>query len=119
MDLGEPTQRSGATVAYVCPMHPDVMSHEPGRCPKCGMKLMATEPAPLAYACPMHPEITSMQADRCPKCGMKLVPAQLVGEGAHHDHAHTAAESEEHDIANTPTIRRVSSGKTTWSMSTA
>jgi len=25
---------------YVCPMHPDVISHHPGRCPKCGMDLV-------------------------------------------------------------------------------
>lgn len=25
--------------AYTCPMHPDVRSAEPGRCPRCGMKL--------------------------------------------------------------------------------
>lgn len=25
--------------AYVCPMHPDVVSDKPGRCPKCGMAL--------------------------------------------------------------------------------
>jgi hypothetical protein len=27
-------------VTYVCPMHPDVVSDEPGRCPQCGVKLM-------------------------------------------------------------------------------
>ena len=27
-------------VAYVCPMHPEVVSDVPGRCPECGMKLM-------------------------------------------------------------------------------
>ncbi len=27
---------------YTCPMHPDVVSDAPGKCPKCGMKL---EPA--------------------------------------------------------------------------
>ena len=38
--------------SYVCPMHPDVTSTEPGTCPKCGMKLVpadtlpATEPKP-------------------------------------------------------------------------
>jgi P-type Cu2+ transporter len=27
--------------AYTCPMHPDVTSDEPGKCPKCGMDLVA------------------------------------------------------------------------------
>ena len=37
MDVGEP--EAGAA-AYTCPMHPDVVSVEPGHCPKCGMKLV-------------------------------------------------------------------------------
>lgn len=32
---------SPAGVVYTCPMHPEVVSSEPGRCPKCGMKLVA------------------------------------------------------------------------------
>ena len=38
MDMGVP---EGVDVMYVCPMHPDVTSEEPGSCPKCGMKLLA------------------------------------------------------------------------------
>ena len=49
----------------------------PGRCPKCGMKLIA-QAAPTGYVCPMHPEVTGETADRCPQCGMKLLPARLV-----------------------------------------
>jgi FtsP/CotA-like multicopper oxidase with cupredoxin domain len=93
-DLGSPELGAG-TLEYACPMHPEVTSQEPGRCPKCGMKLLATTaPAPTAYACPMHPEVTSQEPGRCPKCGMKLIAANLVTQAADHDHA--AIEHAEH-----------------------
>ena len=84
MDLGVP---EGVEVVYVCPMHPEVVSEEPGSCPKCGMKLLA-QAATTTYVCPMHPEVTSDKADRCPKCGMKLVPEALAAAGGGHDHEH-------------------------------
>jgi FtsP/CotA-like multicopper oxidase with cupredoxin domain len=37
-------------VTYACPMHPEVTSEEPGRCPKCGMKLLAAESVPKPAA---------------------------------------------------------------------
>ncbi len=30
-------------VEYTCPMHPEVISNEPGDCPKCGMPLEKKE----------------------------------------------------------------------------
>jgi FtsP/CotA-like multicopper oxidase with cupredoxin domain len=102
MEMGKPELLPGATVAYVCPMHAEVISQGPGRCPRCGMKLIATEDAPLAYACPMHPDVTSAEPDRCAKCGMKLVPAQLVGAAAHgtHDQMHAHGEADDHQRAH-------------------
>jgi hypothetical protein len=28
------------SLQYYCPMHPEVTSNEPGKCPKCGMDLL-------------------------------------------------------------------------------
>jgi FtsP/CotA-like multicopper oxidase with cupredoxin domain len=47
---------------YMCPMHPDVVSETPGKCPKCAMKLLPA--AMVGEAAHDH------------------------GEHAHHDHAH-------------------------------
>ncbi len=72
---------------YVCPMHPEAMASEPGRCPKCGMDLVAVSDTSIddsaskakeqsaksgRYICPMHPEIAADEPGQCPKCGMFL-----------------------------------------------
>ena len=100
------------TTRYTCPMHPEVTSDQPGRCPECGMFLVDADAAPATHQhghgrqnghaqqhdthdkgtwlCPMHPEVTSDHPGRCPKCGMFLQPADGGDAPAaqHHDHQH-------------------------------
>ena len=40
MDMGVSQPAAGAVATYACPMHPEVTSVQPDRCPKCGMKLV-------------------------------------------------------------------------------
>jgi FtsP/CotA-like multicopper oxidase with cupredoxin domain len=92
MDMVSP--EGEGPVVYGCPMHPEVISEEPGHCPECGMKLLAIEPE---YTCPMHPEVVSKEPGHCPECGMKLLPAQLVAQaGSGHEHEGHGHEGHEH-----------------------
>ena len=92
MDMDAPDTEPGAAVIYVCPMHPEVTSTEPARCPDCGMKLLPIAAPTAGYVCPMHPEVTSTEPARCPDCGMKLLPAHLIGSSTGHaDHQNHAA----------------------------
>jgi hypothetical protein len=39
----QPQQSTAEKVTYTCPMHPEVKSDKPGKCPKCGMNLVPAE----------------------------------------------------------------------------
>jgi FtsP/CotA-like multicopper oxidase with cupredoxin domain len=81
-------------VVYVCPMHPEVVSEEPGSCPHCRMKLLPQAATSGPYTCPMHPEVLSDEPGHCAQCGMKLLPAALVGEASGHGHDEHAHDHE-------------------------
>jgi hypothetical protein len=59
-------------VSWSCPMHPEVVDNEAGKCPICGMTL---EPVRLAlvWTCPVHTETTEAQPGRCRRCGRDLI----------------------------------------------
>ena len=70
---------------YVCPMHPQVKSDEPGECPICGMDLVqqdtgseAGQPV-LYYRHPHDPSITS-SSPRKDEMGMDFIPVRAQGQ---------------------------------------
>ncbi len=40
LSLPPATGEAAAGTVYTCPMHPEVVSDHPGKCPKCGMDLV-------------------------------------------------------------------------------
>jgi len=69
------------TLAYVCPMCPEVRESKPVPCPSCGMALERESVLPVSrteYTCPMHPEIVRPGPGSCPICGMTLEPRTVT-----------------------------------------
>jgi hypothetical protein len=70
------TATAQQTAQYTCPMHPEVVATQPGKCPKCGMDLnIAGKDLAKANAknlnCPMHPNVACNSQGQCPKCTKK------------------------------------------------
>lgn len=45
----QPVDAQNAGSVFICPMDPDVRSHTPGNCSRCGMKLVEGLPDPIEY----------------------------------------------------------------------
>ena len=72
------TKRKTEKVQYTCPMHPEVMMDEFGKCPKCGRDLTKSTKEQMQmderkmYTCPTHTDVVSNTTGKCPRCGNLL-----------------------------------------------
>ena len=89
----KPKVKKAVKALYTCPMHPEVTSDKPGKCPKCGMDLVKVEKkssgkkqgtdkgvkkmdSAKAYTCPMC-HVDAGKPGKCPMCGMDMVEKPL------------------------------------------
>jgi FtsP/CotA-like multicopper oxidase with cupredoxin domain len=92
MDFEDPG--SDGPVAYICPMHADVVSESPGACPTCGMKLM---PSSASHA--TH------------KTGENAHPPAAHGQ---HDHGEALSDGIEWEDGMVEVNRTTTSENTRW-----
>lgn len=80
-------------IEFICPMDPEVHSKQPGRCPRCGMRLEAGLPEPLEYrllvdVLPKAPATTATVSLRLqvlhPKTGKRVEKFRLIHEKQFH-----------------------------------
>ena len=84
-----PTEPLPAPVEFTCPMDPEVRSKTPGKCPRCGMTLVANIPEPVEYPTKftfIPPQIPANQKLRLeirvshPKTGAPVTHFQIIHE---------------------------------------
>jgi len=92
---------AGVPTAYACPMHPEITSDRPDRCPKCGMKLLAMQPG----------EHAGHDMSAMPR-GAHHAPEEHDQHGPHHDHGNADGIEWEDDMA--AVNRRTTTANTRW-----
>lgn len=84
---------AGQDPVFVCPMDPEVRSSVPGKCPRCGMKLVAGIPNPVEYPLDFRAEPRQLPAGRPvtlelrvvdPKTGKPVTKFETVHEKLFH-----------------------------------
>jgi hypothetical protein len=64
-------------VSWSCPMHPDVIQDKKGKCPVCGMDLVAVR-IDYVWSCPVHSVVEETHAGKCPICRRDLVQVTVA-----------------------------------------
>jgi len=91
--LAQVWRLAGQNPPFVCPMDPEVRSPAPGKCPRCGMTLVAGIPQPVEYPMEFRAEPPSIPAGRAvtlefrvldPKSGKPVTQFEIVHEKLFH-----------------------------------
>jgi predicted Zn-ribbon and HTH transcriptional regulator len=90
-EVAKPPQKEVQKASYTCPMHPNEMSSDPGKCAKCGMEMIKTTEKKYIhavkgsqagveivtkYVCKMDSTISD-KPGKCPKCGMDMTKTHV------------------------------------------
>lgn len=87
------TTQAEPPLVFVCPMHPDVHSGQPGVCHRCGMKLVANLPERIEYPLEvaLHPAVPKPGKNlqlaftvTDPKTGKRVTDFQIMHEKLYH-----------------------------------
>lgn len=77
------------SIIYTCPMHPEIISAQPGKCPKCGMDLVQKNSSSsehkmdMMMMCPMHGMVgMGHKHDEGKKDSMKMMKGIGIAMGA-------------------------------------
>src|ERR1051326_949275 len=64
-------------ISWSCPMHPDVIEDKKGKCPICGMNLVAVR-LDYIWSCPVHSVVDETHPGKCPICRRDLVQVTVA-----------------------------------------
>lgn len=77
--VSAPPVRQEKKVGYTCPMDPEVRTREPGKCPRCGMDLRATDEAEVNADRSLNSPATATRPDGSIE-GLKIPDVQVVDQ---------------------------------------
>ena len=79
MDMHKKETKPSSTITtYTCPMHPEIHSSNPGKCPKCGMKLIKEKSKDSQKSLKVSTNEKSMDMGNMPMSDMEICPRKKL-----------------------------------------